>query len=203
MCMLWHAVALALGKLTHSATGGQRTHPEIIMSGRITSLRSNEPMIFLVPVLYLAVFTVLLGIVWSRLDDKSVIAITSVLAGGLAGLIGAFLSSVISHRRSEQESEDCLKQYASTQAFALTKLEFAFVSRRNGRTSSWSPRRSIENSTKHCSSCTRRGPGPRTSRNWGCSTFCSMRTSSDQIRLTSRLIRRVPEADNSSLAFAA
>jgi hypothetical protein len=33
-------------------------------------------MIFLVPVLYLAVFTVLLGIVWSRLDDKSVIAIT-------------------------------------------------------------------------------------------------------------------------------
>jgi hypothetical protein len=41
-------------------------------------------MIFLVPVLYLAAFTVLLGIVWSRLDDKSVIAITSVLAGGLA-----------------------------------------------------------------------------------------------------------------------
>ena len=81
-------------------------------------------MIFLVPVLYLAVFTVLLGIVWSRLDDKSVIAITSVLAGGLAGLIGAFLSSVISHRRSEQESEDRLKQYASTQALELTKLEF-------------------------------------------------------------------------------
>jgi len=81
-------------------------------------------MIFLVSVLYLAVFTVLLGIVWSRLDDKSVIAITSVLAGGLAGLIGAFLSSVISHRRSEQESEDHLKQYASTQALELTKLEF-------------------------------------------------------------------------------
>jgi len=81
-------------------------------------------MIFLVSVLYLAVFTVLLGIVWSRLDDKSVIAITSVLAGGLAGLIGAFLSSVISHRRSEQESEDRLKQYASTQALELTKLEF-------------------------------------------------------------------------------
>jgi hypothetical protein len=81
-------------------------------------------MIFLVPVLYLAVFTVLLGIVWSRLNDKSVIAITSVLAGGLAGLIGAFLSSVISHRRSEQESEDRLKQYASTQALELTKLEF-------------------------------------------------------------------------------
>jgi hypothetical protein len=67
-------------------------------------------MIFLVPVLYLAVFTVLLGIVWSRLDDKSVIAITSVLAGGSAGLIGAFRSSVISHRHSEQESEDRLKQ---------------------------------------------------------------------------------------------
>jgi hypothetical protein len=81
-------------------------------------------MIFLVPVLYLAVFTVLLGIVWSRLDDKSVIAITRVLAGGLAGLIGAFLSSVISHRRSEQESEDRPKQYASTQALELTKLEF-------------------------------------------------------------------------------
>jgi hypothetical protein len=81
-------------------------------------------MIFLVPVLCLAVFTVLLGIVWSRLDDKSVIAITSVLAGGLAGLIGAFLSSVISHRRSEQESEDRLKKYASTQALELTKLEF-------------------------------------------------------------------------------
>jgi hypothetical protein len=81
-------------------------------------------MIFLVPVLYLAAFTVLLGIVWSRLDDKSVIAIISVLAGGLAGLIGAFLSSVISHRRSEQESEDRLKQYASTQALDLTTLEF-------------------------------------------------------------------------------
>jgi hypothetical protein len=81
-------------------------------------------MIFLVPALYLAVFSVLLGIVWSRLDDKSVIAITSVLAGGLAGLIGSFLSSVISHRRSEQESEDRLKQYASTQALELTKLEF-------------------------------------------------------------------------------
>jgi hypothetical protein len=81
-------------------------------------------MIFLVPALYLAVFTGLLGIVWSRLDDKSVIAITSVLAGGLAGLIGSFISSVISHRRSEQESEDRLKLYASTQALELTKLEF-------------------------------------------------------------------------------
>jgi hypothetical protein len=65
-----------------------------------------------VSVLYLAVFIVLLGIVWSRLDEKSVIAITSVLAGGLAGLIGAFLPSVFSHRRSEQESQDRLKQYA-------------------------------------------------------------------------------------------
>jgi hypothetical protein len=81
-------------------------------------------MVFLVPVLCLAVFTVLSGSVWSRLDDKSVIAITSILAGGLAGLMGAFLSSVISHRRSEQECEDRLKQYASTQALELTKLEF-------------------------------------------------------------------------------
>jgi hypothetical protein len=30
--MLWHAVALALGKLTHGATGGQLTDPEVIMS---------------------------------------------------------------------------------------------------------------------------------------------------------------------------
>jgi UDP-galactopyranose mutase len=53
-----------------------------------------------------------------------VIAIISVLAGGLAGLIGSFVASVVAYRRSEQESEDRLKQYASSQALELTKLEF-------------------------------------------------------------------------------
>jgi hypothetical protein len=34
LCMRWHAVALALGKLTHDGTGGQPTPSEVIMSRR-------------------------------------------------------------------------------------------------------------------------------------------------------------------------
>jgi len=73
---------------------------------------------------YIVLFVLLLAIVWSRLDNPSIIAIASVLAGGLAGVIGTFIGSVIGLRRVERESEDRLKQYASKQALELTKLEF-------------------------------------------------------------------------------
>lgn len=80
-------------------------------------------MIYLAPLVYISLFAALLATVWSRLDEKSVIAVVSLLAGGLAGLIGSFMSSIIAHRHSRQESEDRLTQYASTQALELTKLE--------------------------------------------------------------------------------
>jgi len=77
------------------------------------------------PILYIGLFVLLLAIVWSRLDNPSVIAIVSVLAGGLAGVIGTFIGSILGLKRVEQESEDRLKEYASTQALELTKLEFS------------------------------------------------------------------------------
>ena len=77
------------------------------------------------PVIYLVLFGALLIFVWGRLDKAAVIAIVSVLAGGLAGVIGAFVGSIINFRRVEKESEDRLKQYASIQALELTKLEFS------------------------------------------------------------------------------
>jgi toxin HigB-1 len=45
MGMLWHAVALALGKLTHDGTGGQPTPSEVIMSRRHGS-RSDHSDVF-------------------------------------------------------------------------------------------------------------------------------------------------------------
>jgi len=77
------------------------------------------------PILYIVLFVLLLAIVWSRLDNPSIIAIVSVLAGGLAGVVGTFIGSIIGLRRVERESEDRLKQCASTQALELTKLEFS------------------------------------------------------------------------------
>lgn len=81
--------------------------------------------VFYLPVIYIVLFVLLLSIVWTRLDNPSIIAIVSVLAGGLAGMIGTFVGSVIGFKRVEKESEDRLKEYASTQALELTKLEFS------------------------------------------------------------------------------
>jgi len=81
--------------------------------------------VFWLPVIYIGLFVLLLSVVWTRLDNPSIIAIVSVLAGGLAGVIGTFVGSVIGFKRVEKESEDRLKEYASTQALELTKLEFS------------------------------------------------------------------------------
>lgn len=81
--------------------------------------------VFWLPVIYIGLFVLLLSIVWTRLDNPSIIAVVSVLAGGLAGVIGTFVGSVIGFKRVEKESEDRLKEYASTQALELTKLEFS------------------------------------------------------------------------------
>lgn len=75
-------------------------------------------------VIYLLLFALLLLKVWQTLDATSVIAIVSVLAGGLAGVMGSFVAGLIGYWRDERESEDKLKSYASTQAMELTKLEF-------------------------------------------------------------------------------
>lgn len=75
--------------------------------------------VFWLPVIYIGLFVLLLSIVWTRLDNPSIIAIVSVLAGGLAGVIGTFVGSVIGFKRVEKESEDRLKEYASTQALGV------------------------------------------------------------------------------------
>jgi hypothetical protein len=75
------------------------------------------------PIAYILVFAVLLLIVWSKLDTPAVIAVVSVLGGGLAGVVGSFLAALIALERVERESEVKLKEYASSQAIELTKLE--------------------------------------------------------------------------------
>lgn len=80
--------------------------------------------IVMVFVLYISIFALLLLNVWPTLDATAVIAIVSVLAGGLAGVIGSFVAGLVGFQQSEKESEDRLKSYASTQALELTKLEF-------------------------------------------------------------------------------
>lgn len=76
-----------------------------------------------VPVVYLLLFAVLLLIVWPKLDKPAIIAVVSVLGGGLAGVVGSFIGAIIALQRVEKESEVKIKEYASTQALELTKLE--------------------------------------------------------------------------------
>jgi len=80
--------------------------------------------IFWVPILCIVFLCLLLVMAWQRLDNSSIIAIVSVLAGVLAGVIGNFTVSFIAYWRTQRESEDRLKQYASAQALELTGLEF-------------------------------------------------------------------------------
>jgi hypothetical protein len=76
-----------------------------------------------IPVAYIVLFAILLLIVWSQLDKPAIIAVVSVLAGGLAGVIGSFVGAFIALQRVEKETEIKLKEYASSQALELTKLE--------------------------------------------------------------------------------
>ena len=79
--------------------------------------------VFWVPILYILFFGALLFFVWPKLDKPAIIAVVSVLGGGLAGVIGSFVGAIISVQRMEKESEVKLKEYASSQALELTKLE--------------------------------------------------------------------------------
>jgi hypothetical protein len=85
-------------------------------------MRKSEK-IFWFPALYIILFGVLLFIVWTQLDKSAIIAIASILAGGLAGVMGSFIGAIIAAQRLEKESEIKLKEYASAQALELTKLE--------------------------------------------------------------------------------
>jgi len=79
--------------------------------------------IFWIPVAYILLFAVLLLFVWPQLDRPAIIAVVSVLGGGLAGVVGSFVGAIIALQRVEKESEIKIKEYASSQALELTKLE--------------------------------------------------------------------------------
>lgn len=79
--------------------------------------------IFWIPVGYIFLFAILLLIVWPQLDKTAIIAVVSVLGGGLAGVVGSFVGAIIALQRVEKESEIKIKEYASSQALELTKLE--------------------------------------------------------------------------------
>jgi hypothetical protein len=79
--------------------------------------------VFWIPVAYILFFGVLLLIVWPQLDKPAIIAVVSVLGGGLAGVVGSFVGAIIALQRVEKESETKIKEYASSQALELTKLE--------------------------------------------------------------------------------
>jgi hypothetical protein len=76
-----------------------------------------------IPVTYILLFAVLLLCVWPQLDRPAIIAIVSVLGGGLAGVVGSFVGAIITLQRVEKESEIKIKEYASSQALELTKME--------------------------------------------------------------------------------
>lgn len=76
-----------------------------------------------IPAGYILIFGILLLIVWPQLDRLAIIAVVSVLGGGLAGVVGSFVGAIIAVQRLEKESEIKLKEYASSQALELTKLE--------------------------------------------------------------------------------
>jgi len=76
-----------------------------------------------IPVVYFILFAILLLIVWSKLDKSAIIAVVSVLGGGLAGIFGSFVGAIIAVQRVKKESEIKIKEYASYQALKLTKLE--------------------------------------------------------------------------------
>ena len=76
-----------------------------------------------IPVIYIVFFGIALFVIWPKLDNPAIIAIVSVLAGGLAGVIGSFVGAIITMQQVEKQTEIKLKEYASSQALKLTKLE--------------------------------------------------------------------------------
>lgn len=84
---------------------------------------SSLKKIFWIPAVYILLFGILLLIVWSQLDKLAIIALVSVLGGGIVGVVGSFIGAIIALQRVEKESETKIKEYASFQALELTKLE--------------------------------------------------------------------------------
>jgi hypothetical protein len=76
-----------------------------------------------IPIAYMAVFGVLLLIAWPHLDATGTVGVVSVLGGGLAGVVGAFVGAVVALQRMEKESQTKIKEFAASQALELTKLE--------------------------------------------------------------------------------
>jgi hypothetical protein len=87
------------------------------------NITNSLKKVFWIPVAYIILFGALLLIVWPQLDKPAIIAVVSVLGGGLAGVIGSFVGAIIALQRVEKESETKIKEYASSQALELTKLE--------------------------------------------------------------------------------
>ena len=93
------------------------------MSGNIGVTLKKILCILWIPFVYILLFAVLLLCVWPQLDKPAIIAVVSVLGGALAGVSGSFVSAIITLQRIEKESESKIKEYASSQALELTKLE--------------------------------------------------------------------------------
>ncbi len=86
------------------------------MTNKISGSLKN---IFLVPAVYILLFGILLLIVWPQLDKPAIIALVSVLGGGIVGVVGSFIGAIIALQRVEKESETKIKEYASSQALEL------------------------------------------------------------------------------------
>jgi len=76
-----------------------------------------------IPIAYMAVFAVLLLVAWPHLDATGTVGVVSVLGGGLAGVVGAFVAAVVALQRMEKESQTKIAEFAASQALELTKLE--------------------------------------------------------------------------------
>ena len=92
----------------------------------LDNIGSFQKKVIWIPIVYLVLFATLLLIVWPKLDKPAIIAVVSVLGGGLAGVVGSFIGAIIALQRVEKESETKIKEYASAQALELTKLEIEF-----------------------------------------------------------------------------
>lgn len=79
--------------------------------------------LLIIPVAYLIGFGLLLWAIWDKLDNPSIVAIVSVIAGGLAGLMGSFLGAIIGVHKVESESEIKIKETAAKHALELTNME--------------------------------------------------------------------------------
>lgn len=77
-----------------------------------------------IPGVLIIIFLIILYNFWSELDNTSIATISGVLVGALAGMMGSSIAGLFSHIRAERESQDKLRDYASSQALKLTELEF-------------------------------------------------------------------------------